>query len=297
MIDRYHLRYFLAVVDEGNFSKAARACNVSQPTLSVGISRLEKSLGRNLFNRTNRRVELTSAGANLLGYARRIEQGFAQAERDVAGTDVATTMRIGVLVTTPPRWIERFVAAHRHARLGEQIEIIEGRERDLQERLVRGRIDLALTLIRDETVKGEHEILFSEGYSLAMSASHRLAGRSVVAAEELVDEPMIVRRQCELLPETSRYFTARRVRPFFAARTMSDDRAVGYVRAGLGVTVMPDSFAGTGIVMPHLEDFPFTRDIGLVYAPHVDREQLRASQAIHLLIQTIEGARAVDRHS
>ena len=59
MIDRYHLRYFLAVIDQGNFSRAAEACNVSQPTLSVGVAKLEKALGRPLFRRTNRRVELT----------------------------------------------------------------------------------------------------------------------------------------------------------------------------------------------------------------------------------------------
>ena len=56
MMDRYLLRYFLAVIDQGNFSKAAAACNVSQPTLSVGIANLEKMLSRPLFVRTNRRV-------------------------------------------------------------------------------------------------------------------------------------------------------------------------------------------------------------------------------------------------
>ena len=73
MIDRYHLRYFLAVIDQGNFSKAAATCNVSQPTLSVGIAKIEKMLGQTLFLRTNRRVELTDAGARLASHARRIE--------------------------------------------------------------------------------------------------------------------------------------------------------------------------------------------------------------------------------
>ena len=61
MVDRYLLRYFLAVIDYGNFSKAAAQCHVSQPTLSVGIAKLEQGLGRPLFRRTNRRVELTEA--------------------------------------------------------------------------------------------------------------------------------------------------------------------------------------------------------------------------------------------
>ena len=56
MIERYLLRYFLAVVDQGNFSRAAVHCNVSQPTLSAGISKLENALQRQLFTRTNQRV-------------------------------------------------------------------------------------------------------------------------------------------------------------------------------------------------------------------------------------------------
>jgi len=71
MIERYLLRYFLAVVDNGNFSRAAQQVNVAQPTLSVGIAKLEKALGVPLFERTNRRVHLTDAGAQLLAHARR----------------------------------------------------------------------------------------------------------------------------------------------------------------------------------------------------------------------------------
>ncbi|RZM06542.1 MAG: LysR family transcriptional regulator, partial [Sphingomonas sp.] len=89
-------------------------------------------------------------------------------------------------------------------------------------------------------------------------------------AEDLADDPMILRRHCELLPETSRFFTARGIRPFFPARTTSDDKALGYVRAGLGVTVMPDGFREPGVVRVPLEGFDFTRDIGLVLAGHSD---------------------------
>ena len=55
MIDRYLIRYFLAVVEQGNFSRAATHCNISQPTLSVGIAKLERTLGIFLFVRSNQR--------------------------------------------------------------------------------------------------------------------------------------------------------------------------------------------------------------------------------------------------
>src|SRR6201996_5792607 len=97
MIDRYLLRYFLAVIDQGNFSKAAASCHVSQPTLSVGIAKLEGLLGRALFHRTNRRVELTEAGARFAVHARRIEGEFTLAEREVHEAADATDLRLGIL--------------------------------------------------------------------------------------------------------------------------------------------------------------------------------------------------------
>ncbi|TVV74985.1 LysR family transcriptional regulator [Sphingomonas solaris] len=291
MMDRYLLRYFLAVIDAGNFSRAAAQCNVSQPTLSVGIAKLERQAGQPLFHRTNRRVELTAAGARFATHARRIEAEFALAEHVVREAVPRTTLRLGVLVTIPAGWIETFVT-----RLGDTpgrlpIEIVEGRERDLIEQLSRGRIDVALTLVRAESDRFAAEPLFEEGYALALPASHPLAGRHTIAAGELADNVMIVRRQCELLSDTSRHFTARGVRPFFAARTLSDERAIGYVRSGLGVTVMPACFRDPGIVRPRLADFAFTRTIGLLYGAHVDRTALRGGATLTALADEVRAAR------
>jgi DNA-binding transcriptional LysR family regulator len=287
MIDRYLIRYFLAVIEHGNFSKAAANCHVSQPTLSVGIAKLERDLDRALFIRSNRRVELTPAGAALALHARRIEAEFALAERSVLGTQSAGTVRLGVLSSIPMGWIEQFLARQRRAQGLDRVEIIEGRERELLERLMRGRIDVALTLIRPES-RLERQVLFSEGYALAMAACHPLAGRETIAASELASEPMIVRRHCELLPETSRHFTAQGVRPFFPARTTSDDRALAYVRSGAGVTIMPDCFSGPGVVRPRLAEFDFTRTIGLLFGPHADAPAVLAGQTVQTLMETID---------
>lgn len=291
MIDRYLLRYFLAVIDQGNFSKAAASCNVSQPTLSAGIAKLETLLGRPLFIRTNRRVELTAAAVHLAGHARRIEAEFAAAERAVQEEAAPATIRIGILGSIPAAWIEDYVARLRGSGGGERVELIEGRERELTERLARGGLDVALTLLREDG-RFRAERLLTEGYSLAMAATHRLADRDLIDGAELGGEPMIVRRHCELLSETSRYFTARGVRPFFPGRVTSDDRALRLVRAGLGVTVMPDSFQAPGVVRPRLADFPFTRDIGLLFSSQSD-PTLGERPAVRLLAESIEN-RSVD---
>jgi DNA-binding transcriptional LysR family regulator len=82
----------------------------------------------------------------------------------------------------------------------------------------------------------------------------------------LAGETMIVRRQCEGLPEISRYFTNRDVRPSFSLRTLSDDRAMSMVAAGLGITVAPESFKRSGVAAVKLDGFELSRDVGLVYS-------------------------------
>lgn len=290
MIDRYLLRYFLAVIDQGNFSKAAASCNVSQPTLSAGIAKLETLLGRPLFIRTNRRVELTAAAVHLAGHARRIEAEFAAAERAVLEEAAPATIRIGILGSIPAAWIEDYVGRLKGLGGGDRVELIEGRERELTERLGRGGLDVALTVLREDG-RFRAERLLTEGYSLAMAATHRLADQAVIDGAELAGEPMIVRRHCELLSDTSRYFTARGVRPFFPARVTSDDRALRLVRAGLGVTVMPDSFQAPGVMRPRLADFPFTRDIGLLFGAQVDAD-MAERPVIRLLAERIENRSA-----
>lgn len=292
MIDRYLLRYFLSVIDQGNFSKAAAACNVSQPTLSVGIAKLEREVGRALFHRTNRRVELTEAGVRLAAYARRIEAEFALAEQAIGGIATPNIVRLGLLATLPGSWVEAIVG--RIIQAGARVELIEGRERELTERLVRGRIDMAVTLVRRTQDRFATELLFEEGYALAMSTLHPLAGRETVAAEELADNVMIVRRQCEVLAETSRHFTARGVRPFFAARTTNDERALSLVRAGLGVTVMPDGFRTEGVAMARLAGFDQKRPLGLVYAPHVEIERRTDDVVVTALRATFAALRLRD---
>ncbi len=262
MIDRYLLRYFLAVVDQGNFSRAAVHCRVSQPTLSVGIAKLEAELARALFVRTNRRVELTAAGTRFAVHARRIEAEFAEAERDVAVDTPAAPIRIGIVATLPTDRIEAALAAARAAASAHRLEVVEGPLRTLMPLLDRGRIDALLGPVGSDPRR--RRILFEEGYAMALPIGHPLAERSAIDAQEVAGESMIVRRQCEALAETSRHFTARGVRPFMAARTTSDDRAIAYVRAGLGITVMPACYAGSGIALVPLSGFHPTRTIGFL---------------------------------
>ena len=286
MIDRYLIRYCLGVVDQGSFSAAAASARVTQPTLSAGIAKLEALLGQHLFDRSGRRVRLTEAGTRFVDHARRIEAEFAAAERAVQATPPHRLIRIGVAPTVSTIALGAALAAARAAAPDERIEIVEGRTSELQGKLDHGRIDALLGpgVARD----GEDVWLFEEGYGVARAVAHPLAHRASVTAEDIAGETMIVRRQCEALPLVSRFFTARGVRPFMAARTLSDDRAAAYVAAGLGITVMPYSLRARGVAMPALAGFELTRVVG-VRVPAAARARLAPSGAWQAFVAGMGG--------
>jgi DNA-binding transcriptional LysR family regulator len=262
MIKRSQLRQFLAVVDSGNFTRAAQRLNQSQPTLSVGIAGLERQLGASLFLREKRHVRLTEAGSRFLAHARSIEREFRVAEASLSGTPrPSAPIRLGVLASISTEFIARLVRAHDGS---PPLILVEGSDSELRARLKDGGLDAALTLVDPVEARGAHTILFEEGYRMMLSRDHPLAGRTELHPEELGSEVMIARRSCEILGETSRYFTQRGVRPIFALRSPNDDRCLAMVAAGLGITTAPESQAREGVVAVKLVDYDYRRAIGLV---------------------------------
>jgi len=273
MIDRYLLRYFLAVIDCGSFSKAAKQLNVAQPTLSVGIGKLESLLGASLFHRNSKRVQITDAGSRLAAHARRIESEFNLAEAVVAKVRPVPTLRLGVLSTYPVSHLAETIRAARGVGQPERLQIISGNERELLQRLSRGQIDVALTILRHDSERFNSEALFTERYALAIHGAHPLVAKTTIAAEDLSADTMIVRRHCEVLAETSKHFTERGVRPFFAFRGTNDEDVLALVQSGLGVTVMPASYTLKGVVRPLLAGFELKRKMGLLFGGHTDQLQ------------------------
>jgi DNA-binding transcriptional LysR family regulator len=283
MIDRYLLRYFLAVIDCGSFSKAAKQLNVAQPTLSVGIGKLERLLGASLFHRTSKWVHITEAGSRLAAHARRIENEFNLAEAAVVDMRPARALRLGVISTYPMSQIADTLKTARRSADGERLQIIPGNERELLQRLSRGQVDVALTIVRRDSDRFTAEPLFTEHYALAIPSGHPMADKATIAAEDLSDNTMIVRRHCEVLAETSRHFTERGVRPFFAFRGTNDEQVLALIQVGLGVTVMPACYAAKGVVRPLLSGFNLKREVGFLYAGHADHYQHAASPMLGAL--------------
>ncbi len=260
-MELYLLRYFLSLVETGSFTRAAQACLITQPTLSAGIKRLEEQLGVALFVRNNKRVFLTTAGSRFLPRAKAILHEVNMASAEIARTEQGNVLRLGVLQTLPAALVAGLLGAFADKRPDIRFDLYDGTEQELLNRLDERGVDYALSLRRvadDASVK-----LFEEGYSLALSARHSMAGAKRIDGEALAAEAMIVRSRCEVLSETSRHFTDRNVRPPLVYRTAQDERALAMVGAGLGVTVMPDSYAAPDVARVPLAGFGPRRTVAL----------------------------------
>ena len=203
-------------------------------------------------------------------HARRIEHEYEAAQAAVSGPARSELLRVAVLSTIPAAIVEEILARRAG---GERLELLEGSEREVISLLDRGRAEAALTIINPSTDRFASERLQEEGYSLALPSSHRLAGETALPGEALADEVMMVRRHCEVLALTSRYFTDRNVRPFFSYRGTSDEKVLSLVRAGLGVTVRPDSYRVDGVARVTLDGFTPRRALGLCYGAEAARHR------------------------
>jgi DNA-binding transcriptional LysR family regulator len=202
----------------------------------------------------------------------------------LAAVAPATIIRIGTASTISPRLIEAVVSVCL-SREDLRLEIVERKPSELASLLDRGRVDLLL----GPAMTGWHlrKIdLFTESYLLAMSTNHRLAKQDIITIEQMIDEPMLVRRQCEALPVVSQFFTARGIRPFMAARSTNEEWIAGYVRTGLGTTVMPQSLARQGIVLKPLAGLDIKRSIALSFDP-AGEARLARSGVIHDILDRI----------
>ncbi|CAH0496941.1 Hydrogen peroxide-inducible genes activator [Novosphingobium sp. CECT 9465] len=261
---RVHLRQFLALVETGNFTRAAERIGVAQPTLSAAIAELERLAGARLFLRDKRQVRLTEAGARLVTHARAIEREFRAAELVLAGvTAPLVPLRIGIIPSIATAMLSGVV---RRWKGPQPLVLVEGSDAELRRKLGEGQVDAALTLLRPEDASRPSLMLLEEQYRLFLPERHAFAGAVMVDVRDVAAETMIARRSCEILGETSRWFTQRGVRPSFFLRSSNDDRCMEMVAAGMGVTTAPQSLARTGIVAVPLVDYDFRRTLGVIAA-------------------------------
>jgi LysR family hydrogen peroxide-inducible transcriptional activator len=280
------LRYLAAVAEHRHFGRAAEACNVSQPTLSSQIRKLENELGVMLIERTNKRVEMTAVGSQILLHAQRAlaEAGQMEAVARAARDPLVGPLKLGVIPTLAPYLMPLILKPLRQAYPGLTIELWEDQTRSLIDGLRNHRLDAALLATAAEAPEITEIALFDEPLLAALPLDHRLAASESVTEDALTEELMILAEGHCLADHalaacgTKRSSHRNGLQSSMQAATL--ETLVNLVAAGYGVTLIPALAAGSlgqrGIALRPLAGLS-SRTIRLASRPGFPRPQaLRA---------------------
>ncbi len=277
-----NLRYLEALAREKHFARAARACNVTQPTLSAGIKALEEELGLLIVQRGQRFEGLTTEGTQILGWARRILADFDslyQGASELRG-DLVGRLRIGAIPVTLPMvalLTAPFAALHPHV----AISVLSHTSIDIQRGLDDFSLDAGLTYLDNEPLAHVRTVpLYRERYYLFTPADNPLAQHATLTWQDAATV-----RLCLLTPDMQ---NRRLLNGFFAEagaevrgaiETNSTLTLWSHLRTGGWSTVLPQTFLflfgrPEGIRVIPLEPVGAAPTIGLVVP---DREPLTPS--------------------
>ncbi len=291
------LRYIVAVARERHFGRAAEACFVSQPTLSVAIKKLEEELGVALFERGAGEVAPTPVGARIVAQAQRVlEQAQAIKEIAKAGKDPLTgPLKLGIIYTIAPYLLPQLVKVLHKRTPQMPLVIQENYTHVLREWLKQGDIDAAILALLFEEPGFTIRSLYDEPFVVALPREHRWASRKSIAADELERETMVLlgAGHCfrdhvlEACPELSRFQTgADGVQRSFEGSSLETIRQM--VASGIGVTVLPSSSVPAKTSRDSLLAYvPFTRPVPERRVVLVYRKTFPRLQAIDALRQAV----------
>lgn len=288
------LRYAVAVAQMRNFRRAAEKCFVTQPALSLAIQKLEDELGVKLFERSRTEVTLTPIGARIVEQAQRVlEEAARVPEIAKQGRDqLAGALKLGVIFTVAPYLLPELIPVLHRKAPHMPLEVEENLTANLDVLLRNGRIDVAI-LALPFAVPGINILpLYDEPFTVVVPKEHAWAKRSVIRAEELASEKvlMLASGHCfsnqvlEACPELHQ--EGREVRQGNSLETIRN-----MVASGMGITVLPASAEAPRYRSPLLKVIPFkspapTRRIALAWRRSFGREK-----AIEVLAEAIRATR------
>jgi LysR family hydrogen peroxide-inducible transcriptional activator len=275
------MQYFVALADQGSFSRAAAVCHVTQSTLSDAIRQIEDIIGVALVDRSNRMTSLTPAGElalvrmkTLLVDARDMVDAARAGHAPLAGR-----LRLGVIPSIAPYFLPRALPHLRRAYPELRLHLREDLTRTMLEDLRAGRLDTVLIAFPIATEGLVHEIVAEDSLLLAVDGSHRLAGRRTVKPAELAGETLLLLEDGHCLSDHVRAAAPELVdRQSEEIRASSLSTLVQMVDNRLGITFVPriaveaGLLAGTDISLSEIEARPARRLLGLVWRKGSSRE-------------------------
>ncbi|MBF9059521.1 LysR family transcriptional regulator [Rhodobacterales bacterium HKCCSP123] len=239
------LRYVDALARHGHFGRAAEACAVTQPALSMQIRELEASLGARLFERGARQVRLTGLGEEIAARARDILRAVDELE-DLARTrrdGPGGRLRLGVIPTIAPYLLPRMIGDLAARYPGVDLQVRETQTERLIAELLEGRLDTAVVALPVSEPALQEVALFSEGFVLVRPASE--AGAPVPAPEVLPDMQLLLLEEGHCFRDQALAVCGlRAASPRAGLDGSSLSTLVQMVGAGIGVTLIPEMAVG-----------------------------------------------------
>ena len=193
-VELRHLRAFVAVAEELNFSRAARKLHMVQQSLSAQVQQLEQELGVQLFRRTTRRVELNEAGAALLQHARAILQLVATAAEETrrVGTGESGRLVISYTPTLVHETLPLLVAAVHDRCPGLSLQLVEMWQTESLEAVRAGRVDAGMARPAHVSDDLESVRLRDEPIGVVLSARHPVAGKRLLTMDQLAESTLAI---------------------------------------------------------------------------------------------------------
>ena len=266
-MEMHQVRYFLALSETLNFTRAAERCNVAQPSLTAAIKKLETELGGPLFRRERQRSHLTDLGRLVKPHLERIHDSseVARAEAMAFWDRDKAPLRLGVVCTIGPERTVDLFARLRSEIPSVDVELKEAPGSALVEHLMDGDLDIALIGLPEYPGRLDAKSLYTEKYVGAFPQGHRFEAMREVPLKELELENYLARVNCE----HPRFLDTLNISASFVAnakfRSEREDWVQAMIAAGMGVAVVPEFMpSNSGIGTRLLVEPEVSRTISLV---------------------------------
>ncbi|MEY4941347.1 MAG: hypothetical protein RIQ93_3082 [Verrucomicrobiota bacterium] len=235
------LRYFVAVAETGNFTRASERSHITQPSLSQQIINLEKEVGHKLFHRLGRKAVLTEAGTAFLERSRRILFEVENATKELSDHPaLGRKITVGAVQTVMPYLITPFIAECRHLYPNLQVHAREDFRNDLVRAVVEGELDLAVVPLPVKDHRVSIEPLLTEPLLLAVGKNHPIASRTEISISDLVDETFISLGDLSALSNQIRgFFGDHNFLPKIGYRCAQVATLKLFISLGLGISILP----------------------------------------------------------
>ena len=289
------LRYIVAVARERHFGRAAEACFVSQPTLSVAVKKLEEELELTLFERGPGEVTVTPAGQPIVEQAQRVlEEASRIKELAAAGRDpVAGPLRLGAIYTIGPYLLPKLIPILRRAAPAMQLHIQENFTHRLGDMLKSGEVDAILIALPFDEPGVVAQPLYDEPFFVAVPKGHPWEGRKRVTSDELMSESLLLLGEghCFRDQVLDICHTVRGRERSNLARTLeggSLETIRQMVAGGVGITVLPaTSVTGNNASGELIRVLPFARPVPVRRVGLAWRKSFPRPEAIEALRKSI----------